>query len=184
MLIDLTPFCGTGELRPYIKQPFSFGEFTYATNGHIIVRVGRRQDTPDGEVITESGILRAIRVADDACRFTLLPVYVFPPADPDADCEKCDWRGVMHDCPDCDCVCGDCDGSGKREKKASLSFSGVAYDIRYLRQIASLPSIEVEASPSGDAPLRFRFEGGIGALMPIRGVFDNHLGNIEDGRPQ
>lgn len=37
----LQKFCSTDSFRVNINKPFSQGEYTYATNGHIIVRVPR-----------------------------------------------------------------------------------------------------------------------------------------------
>jgi hypothetical protein len=46
-MIDLKPYCLTEKFRPYLAAPFSIGEFTYATNGHVLVRVPRREDAPE-----------------------------------------------------------------------------------------------------------------------------------------
>ena len=43
---DLMKFCG-GNDRAGIATPFSIGEYTYATNGHIMVRVPRIADIPE-----------------------------------------------------------------------------------------------------------------------------------------
>lgn len=40
-MIDLTPFCG----KDY-PRPFTQGDYTYATDLHIIVRVGKRDGAP------------------------------------------------------------------------------------------------------------------------------------------
>ena len=42
MTIDLQPFCGEDHDRWYLMKPLSFGDYTYATNGHIVIRVTRR----------------------------------------------------------------------------------------------------------------------------------------------
>lgn len=42
--IDLSHFCYTEDDRHNLKRPWSRGDFSYATNGHIMVRVPRRQD--------------------------------------------------------------------------------------------------------------------------------------------
>ncbi len=49
-MIDLKPFCGDNDIRYYLNEPFSEGEFTYATNGHILIRVPRRDDVPEVSV--------------------------------------------------------------------------------------------------------------------------------------
>lgn len=40
-MVDLKQFCGTNTWRPYLNEPFSRGEYTYATDSAIIVRVPR-----------------------------------------------------------------------------------------------------------------------------------------------
>jgi hypothetical protein len=40
-MIDLTPFCG----KDY-PHPFTQGDYTYATNLHVLVRVPKREDVP------------------------------------------------------------------------------------------------------------------------------------------
>ncbi len=42
--LDLTPFCGTGAHRSYLHNPFASGGHTFATNGHIAIRVPARDD--------------------------------------------------------------------------------------------------------------------------------------------
>ena len=41
---DLQPFCSRDKTRTTLTQPFSFGEWTYATDGRIAVRVPRLFD--------------------------------------------------------------------------------------------------------------------------------------------
>src|SRR3990167_7705159 len=40
-MIDLQQFCSKDKERPHLMTPFTIGDFSYATNGHIIVRVRR-----------------------------------------------------------------------------------------------------------------------------------------------
>lgn len=42
MRLDLKPFCYKRGDRPHLQRPFSFGRHTFATNGHILIRVERR----------------------------------------------------------------------------------------------------------------------------------------------
>ena len=42
--MDLSIYCDPS--RPQIKAPFSFGRYTFATNGHILIRVKRRKSVP------------------------------------------------------------------------------------------------------------------------------------------
>ena len=49
MSIDLDSFCCDDPERPYFSQPFSLNEHTYATDGAICVRIGRRADIPENK---------------------------------------------------------------------------------------------------------------------------------------
>jgi hypothetical protein len=45
-MIDLKPFCDKGSFRG-LEAPFTVGDWTYATDGHICIRVPRRADAPE-----------------------------------------------------------------------------------------------------------------------------------------
>jgi len=48
MTIDLKLFCDPNDpVRPWLGQPFSAGAWTYATDGHIAVRVPRLEDVAE-----------------------------------------------------------------------------------------------------------------------------------------
>lgn len=49
MSLDLNQFCDPTSREPGrdLSVPFSLNEHTYATNGHICVRVPRRPDVPE-----------------------------------------------------------------------------------------------------------------------------------------
>lgn len=63
--IDLSHFCYTEDDRSYLKQPWSRGDFTYATNGHIMVRVPRRSDVPENDKAPDADrVLTKVRFDD------------------------------------------------------------------------------------------------------------------------
>jgi len=68
----------------------------------------------------------------------------------------------------------------------SADFAGAQFDLMYLHQIMSLPALQV-AIGSADVdqllPLLFRFEGGEGSLMPLRGKYENHVDIAAHGTP-
>ena len=49
--MDLQQFCSVGDEynRYRIHRPFSRGAWSWATNGHILVRVARRADIPEDQ---------------------------------------------------------------------------------------------------------------------------------------
>jgi hypothetical protein len=64
--------------------------------------------------------------------------------------------------------------------KQSVSINGAVLDVKYIKMIAALPSAQIEVSPKNMEPLLFQFDGGVGALMPMRLACDGkaHLGDI------
>ena len=44
---DLMKFCSTDQSRVRIGNPWSIGEYTVATNGHILIRIPRLPDVPE-----------------------------------------------------------------------------------------------------------------------------------------
>ena len=47
MTIDVAQFCATEKSRSYLSKPFDFGGYTWATNGHILVRAGGQDGAAD-----------------------------------------------------------------------------------------------------------------------------------------
>ena len=44
MIKNISKFCSKDSTRSSINSPYSLGEYTYATNGHIIIRLPRIDD--------------------------------------------------------------------------------------------------------------------------------------------
>jgi hypothetical protein len=166
----LTPFCYAGTDRPHLSRPFSLGEWTYATNGHIAVRVPRRPDVPE----SETSIPIEKLFADFAGWRTwakLLPLDAPQPSDVPCSC----YDGRLHDCPSCECNCPKCDGSGLAPLDASVGIGEAAFDAKYIRMIAPLPGLLVPPAPHPTDPMPFCFKGGEGILMPLRGARAIHV---------
>jgi hypothetical protein len=179
--IDLRQFCGTQPDRPYLHDPFSLGAFTYATNGHIIVRVDRLADARrEGDMPSKKAVERILSVHNGAAFLPVSDVSIPTPSV--LDCHFCDGRGTKHDCPGCRCLCPHCNGTRHANEKRSINIGGIPFDVEYITQILALPSPELGASPKERDPMPFRFAGGIGCLMPISGSLENSLGDIEKYR--
>jgi len=175
-MIDLQPFCGTDETRFYLMKPFTRDGHTYATNGHIMVRVEPRPEIPDAEKpFNQDRPLEGI----EAAKF-FRPSFELPPA-PAAKgpCTACDGRGYDHDCPDCECVCDVCKGDGDMdvERRITTKIGPKVFALNYARLMLSLPGIEIAELPDKEdgKPLLFKFDGGVGALMPMRGSRNEHI---------
>jgi len=104
----MNKFCGLGER---ISDPFTEGDYTYATNGHIIVRV------PKMDAVTKKAMINPTVVPwDHAILTEWKPIEDYPLP------EK-----VV--CPDCEglkkIVCPECDGKGETSLRGKLDY----YDI-------------------------------------------------------
>jgi hypothetical protein len=166
-MIDLKPFCGTQETRYYLLKPFSRGDFTYATDGHICVRVARRDDAPEQEIPDVTSLSWAER------EYTPLPAIDLPAVSMEP-CMSC-YDGSFHDCPDCQCKCEDCNGTGETDSdiKTSINLIGRPFALRYVRLIAALPNTAIAAVD--DKTIAFRFDGGEGLLKGLHKPKKNHI---------
>lgn len=167
-VLDLAPFCGTDDTHDYLMKPFSAGEFTYATNGHIMVRVPRRPDAmePTTKFSWDAPIKGWDRASYEPLRGSLPPI------------EKVDcicFDGHAHACPGCNCVCPKCHGTGQAYPAISAGIGDVPFAIHYVAMLLALPGIEVTTKPEQRQPLLFRFDGGIGALMPLQCPLSEHI---------
>ncbi len=170
-MLNLQDFCGDQAEPPersWIHRPFSRGEFTYATNGHIMVRVPRQDAFPE----VASG--PALEKLDDVL-FAYKADFEAPSIDPPEAvlCGCCNGTGRVNahdDCPHCKCdsrPCDICDGTGKTPEVLPRKIGNVMFAGRYIRQLLALPGIEVPRKPKSGQPMPFKFTGGIGALMPL-----------------
>lgn len=180
--MDLKKFCGSEESRPYLSTPFTIGDWSYATNGHICVRVPRIEDVPAAteEKLTANVPKLFADIPEDG--YVPLPAVVIE-ADPHDDCEECDGRGNVHDCPSCQCVCSACDGTGTPVigHNTSVQIGEAIFSGRYIAQIQTMPGVRITA-PIKDVGSHlelkacfFKFDGGEGALMPRRNKLERHI---------
>ena len=190
---DLQPFCSTDKTRVRIVSPFSIGDWTYATDGRMLVRVPRLADVPeyDGPAWT---IQPPQYLTDNPPGDVWLPIPELPPATPDVPCQKCggkapetcpacdgdgeveyefDYGGttytIEHECPVCeDPTCRSCDGTGIEPRKiVTVEVGGALFNVEFLRKFAALPDAEL-APREHWLPCRVRFAGGEGLIMPMR----------------
>lgn len=161
--------------RKFLHAPFSHGEWIYATDGHLAVRVPKTEsitaavngDTPKN--IADLFERHKIDTFIDSKEFQNLP--------PPDKCPDCNGSGVSYTCPDCD-GCGefdhgrhsyDCKGcqatgqvdDGEEEEACStcrgngvLQFQPFKivnwnYNLRYLHKIAELPGMRFAQRPEG-----------------------------------
>jgi len=204
--IDLKIFCNPDDRRDALKAPFSDEKFTYATDGHICIRVPRIQG-----VTSDSGVSLLKYMTFDHAEMTtwhFIPDEI--PADKRSECKSCNGTGKVLTCPDCegdgeveykffsksgksydlDHECPVCEGTGKLNGSADdrcedctgkgyiddpvpvrIEAVGLSISSHLLRRVQNLPGIMVAAKEHRAdelPPIRFRFDGGDGLIMPTR----------------
>lgn len=167
--MNLDKYCSADTHRVNISKPFSRGEWTYATDGHILVRIPRDQNVP--EIKDAPEVERIVPSNIYLLTFRELHLPVLPPYEEKKQaCEDCDGRGSEHDCPDCNCQCENCDGSGEEmvNPRLYVAIDGIPYDLKYLHWLRELPNITVADPATKESPCPFRFDGGEGLIMPVR----------------
>jgi hypothetical protein len=176
-MINLQPFCSTDPTREYIAQPYSQDDYTYATNGHICVRVPRREDVPENPKTPQTA-----KFFRDESAVSWRPLRkVELPESVKRQCYACEGRGTKHDCPDCTCYCEKCDSSGTVVVLASICIGDGLFNIHYVRLLAALPGILVpeqigpEKSGHPGARMPFKFDGGEGLLFGLNGKCETHI---------
>lgn len=169
---DLQPFCYEHSGRPNIRQPFSRGDFTFATNGALIVRVPRLEDVGEEGGVDIEKINGTVAVSgrepfqiDDIEKWEAAPK--FPTVSYKEVCEDCYEAGRVKD------TCGTCSGLGVL---TAWDFDCTAVKIghrhfgpKLLFTLLRLPNLEfAPAIGAPEEPINFRFDGGCGVLMPLR----------------
>ncbi|MFT3987235.1 hypothetical protein [Aestuariivirga sp.] len=173
-MIDLKPFCGKDETRPYLNAPWSKGDYTYVTNGHIGIRVARRQDVPETEEFRVDLQKVLDKAATEAGPLGSLPEDI--PAESKIECWECGGTGI-NTCPAChnDEPCETCEETGLITESISVEIAPRAY-VRagYLSLVAALPNVKMDLVGVENAHY-FEFDGGIGAVMGLRNPSAKHV---------
>jgi hypothetical protein len=190
---DLMKFCSdTDTDRFNLSVPWSIGDFTYASNGHIIVRVPRLADIESNAGPKVDDLFHA----DPPAWFHLSGLSL--PEIEIKECSTCGGKGKDCECPECngageiefdnmrsrytvECLtcggfgnikddCLDCSGKGtiEIEKPYPFKIGTSHFQVIYLRWLAELPNCSIGPSPDPLKPAPFRFDGGDGLLMPMR----------------
>lgn len=183
---------GSNESHQFMQAPILRGDWIYATNGHVAVRVPKQEGIDATE--TDS-IPQMPSLFDNGRRESFDELPRLPVAQ---KCPKCDGRGHAYECPDCDgdgvfyhgqheYDCEECNCSGQvmsgeeSDKQPCWKCNGLGdaaqpvavahqyFDRRYLAKIKQLPGVKFSPNP-GDAMGSgyFTFDGGEGLIMPMR----------------
>lgn len=90
------------------------------------------------------------------------------------DCLNCDGDGELH-VPGSDEHCYCCHGTKIHPDPAAV-IGGSAFNPGYLLMIKDLPNVKIHVTEGRYlAPAVFTFDGGIGAIMPMRTHFDQRM---------
>lgn len=155
---DLQRFCAEGyDLRYYLRKPWSRGNRTFATNGHILIHVPRLAEVPeDAKAPDTTRLLESAKTG----KWRLVPETAMPP---DVPCGWC--HGSGKEMSDRRYKCEECDGTKTKPDHLTRTLVGpAAFANRYL---ALIQGWEIApASESGAAPIRCGDAEGL--LMPMR----------------
>lgn len=157
-LSELQKFCDPS--RDTLALPFSGEQFTYATNGHIVIRISRLTEVEPSEFAPKVTKLFAENPRDG---LTAVELPADIPALEIGTCPDCGGAGkIVH--LETEMVCDECDGSGHFERPERVAVGDSGFANKYLLWLKELP--DVKFYPSGIKPAPFTFDGGDGLLMP------------------
>lgn len=191
---QLQKFCAKSDIRYYLLKPWINSGHAFASNGHIAVRVP--SDGLFSVVAHGEGQEPNVGALVDNAKALGLPLMAIPELAPPEVCEACAGTGTAYECEECegegsfthhgkeyDCkwcnglgqhqngqgdpeTCFHCDGFGEKAYRP-VAVGDSHFDRRYLALIAALPNAMI--APNGPAGVAyFTFDGGDGALMPMR----------------
>lgn len=186
--VDLLSFCRMDPGRWDLTAPFEQTEWTYATDAKICVRV--RPESSDVR-IDERRVppFQSLAWTHDVMIGWKPPKFNYiekkrqcPECEcgiiNGAPCPECYGYGEMGTCKKCKGIglvnddCSRCKGTGQLVWPCEVECDGLVFDAKLYDKIKGLPGLEfpvhkeVCGGPKGQ-PVRFRFEGGTGLLMPL-----------------
>jgi hypothetical protein len=181
------------DCRDHLKRPFIIGEYIYASNGHIAVRIPK-QEGIEAAIHDKVPQIEQLFTDNIQCKFLKALVTLPSPI----DCNFCGGSGTVYKCPACDgegdfdhhdynyaCKtcdetgdvdvgkqtdkrdCFQCDGTGHKPQRVKVGKTG--FDSRYLSIIFALPGVQFAPHPDDNTKTGyFKFDGGEGLIMPRR----------------
>lgn len=167
-LADLQPFCLTGNSRPYLNRPFNSAGHTYATNGHIMVRVPAIHGVSGCDYASmDELVVKAFRDNQMPAIAQMKLMSIIPIAS-DKDCDECEGSGLEHDCPNCACRCDSCSGTKKApDRWPGVKIDGACFDGECVAMMQRFGAVTIGPSEK-NGPLSFYFDGGEGLLMGLK----------------
>lgn len=196
-MIDLTRYCADeNEIRAYLQHPWREKGTIVASNGHIAIEIpddGREVPTVVGKPPDIAKLLSRPSKGDFSPMPELAPFkstvlacarckgdgFHFAVACDECEDGRFDHGSHWYDCAECNATgsvgdedkstrCLLCSGFGEPARNGHETDIGAAtFATRYLRAFASLPNVQIAVGGKDDMA-SIRFDGGRGAVMPIR----------------
>lgn len=165
---SLLKFCGkfTADGNSvWLNTPFTIDDYTFATDGRILVRVPKLSGVSMLDASHINGVMEVtipLDVPDHATVWEPLDAAVIPPFEK-GDCMECFGD-------ECDKqYCRLCEGTGQSEKYVPVLLGNKKINSVYLRKIVDLPGLLLAPNMTPrTGVMPFRFDGGRGLLMPMR----------------
>ena len=192
----LQSFAAIKDIREYLNQPFRVGDFAVASDGNHLIAIHDPENTYQlADVNVESVTKHITRLIEDAqlkTNYRALTDIAWPEDKPctfchgsgmdEGECPDCDGRGWFHngkhryECEECKGTgnvepqpCVICNGRGK--VSGQITLDGRLFNASYLKKFSVIDGAEIALAvtpPDRHDPAHFRFNGGVGAVMPMR----------------
>lgn len=159
--IDMMPYCNPDSFHLMCSKPWRHGDYIYATDGCILVRVPYSEDYNDVQT-TYPETPNATRFFEKMpSEWQPLPKIVDPTTQ-GLDEDFC----ITVECPEC-CEFHEVRVDGMFNELVRLG-EGLEFARGYLWKLRHLNNVEYGITGEGrDRMMIFRFDGGVGALMPM-----------------
>lgn len=181
---DLEPF--TSATSDRMLKPWSVGEFTYASDGFVLVRVPRLAEAPE-----IPNPVNALSIFESNPKPTagFVPLPTIAQIGELKTCTKCNGE-ARSVCPECDgygeldlesdfntytvdCKscggdgedCAECCGTGKVEPTPWVEIEGKRFTTGYIRAFMKLPNARIAVNAEIGKPSWIKFEGGDGLVL-------------------
>ena len=180
-LKTLKSFCGD-----YItnSEPWNEGEYTYATDGFVLVRVPRmRRVHKNGNFVKVRGLYTSPMPLDGwvdiPTKETLGELTICPgcKGKSPAVCIECDGEGLIEfhnefhayevECKSCDGTCSECRGEGVIEPTARCEILGKRFTSAYIRMFHGLPNCKIALHAENAKLAWIKFDGGDALIVPL-----------------
>lgn len=171
----MSDFVSRDETRAAILKPWKHGDYVYATDGRVIVRTSAAlfpEVTPNAD--SAAATLQA-RSDELFAAPPPLDAHWLPPTEEMRNvtlikCEKC--VDGLKECEACghNGECDYCDGTGFSVPRTSIRIGNANLNRFYIEKLCRLPGVMLHVPPGRQEldAVPFRFEHGIGVLMPMR----------------